>query len=114
MSDSIDIFKALGEENRLRAIALIVKSKRELCACELIAAMEKPQYTISKSMGVLVSAGIVEERREGKMMFYRLRSEDAVISSLLTSVSIIIAQKNYPWKSDFSRLPTCAKSACKE
>ena len=111
MNDSIDIFKALGEENRLRAIALIVKSKRELCACELIAAMEKPQYTVSKSMGTLVSAGIVEERREGKMMFYRLRTEDCVVSSILTTVSIITDREDYPWRADFSRLPVCASSA---
>lgn len=115
MMNEIDIFKALGEENRFRAVALLVKSTRELCACELIAAMEKPQYTVSKSMGVLVSAGIVEERREGKMMFYRLRSEDRVVASLVSTVEIIISLKDYQWEADFSRLPACASgsSACR-
>ena len=111
MINEIDIFKALGEENRFRAVALLVKSKRELCACELIAAMEKPQYTVSKSMGTLVSAGIVEERRDGKMMFYRLRTEDSVVSSVVSTVSIITGGKDYQWKADFSRLPVCASSA---
>lgn len=115
MINEIDIFKALGEENRFRAVALLVKSERELCACELIAAMEKPQYTVSKSMGTLVSAGIVEERREGKMMFYRLRTEDSVVSSVLSSVSLMTEGTDYQWKTDFSRLPVCASStsACK-
>ena len=113
MINEIDIFKALGEENRFRAVALLVKSKRELCACELIAAMEKPQYTVSKSMGCLVAAGFVEERRDGKMMFYRLRAEDSVVASLVSTVSIIIGQKEYQWKADFSRLPSCAASACR-
>ena len=113
MINAVDIFKSLGEENRLRAVALLVNAKRELCACELIAAMEKPQYTVSKSMGTLVSAGIVEERREGKMMFYRLRTEDGVVASLVSAVEIMISQKDYPWKGDFSRLPSCAAAACR-
>ena len=113
MNSQVERFKALGEENRFRAIALLVRAKRELCACELIAAMEKPQYTVSKSMGCLVAAGIVEERRDGKMMFYRLRAEDSVVASLVSTVSIIIGQKEYQWKADFSRLPSCVSSACK-
>ena len=115
MISAIDIFKALGEENRFRAVALLVKAKRELCACELIAAMEKPQYTVSKSMGALDAAGIVSERREGKMMFYRLRTEDSIVASLVSTVELVIAQKDYPWQADFSRLPACAlgSSSCR-
>jgi ArsR family transcriptional regulator, arsenate/arsenite/antimonite-responsive transcriptional repressor len=116
MNKSYDIFKALGEENRFRITALLVKAGKEICACEIIDALQKPQYTISKSMGGLVQAGIAEERRDGKMMFYRLMSEKSDVASLLDTVRIISASKTYAWKDDFtklaSRLSTRAAGKC--
>jgi ArsR family transcriptional regulator, arsenate/arsenite/antimonite-responsive transcriptional repressor len=72
MKDAIDAFKAVGESTRLRALRLLVEAKVALCACEIIDVLEKPQYTISKSLGVLVDAGLLDEGREGRMMFYSL------------------------------------------
>jgi ArsR family transcriptional regulator len=72
MKNTIDAFKAIGEPTRFRALRLLVEAKVELCACEIIDVLQKPQYTISKSLGALVDAGLVEERREGRMMMYSL------------------------------------------
>ena len=72
MINSIEIFKALGEETRLRIMRIMIKADVELCACEIIDVLEKPQYTISKNLGILVSAGLITERREGRMMHYAL------------------------------------------
>jgi ArsR family transcriptional regulator, arsenate/arsenite/antimonite-responsive transcriptional repressor len=72
MKDTIDAFKAIGEPTRFRALRILVEAKVELCACEIIDVLEKPQYTISKSLGTLVDAGLVDERREGRMMMYSL------------------------------------------
>jgi ArsR family transcriptional regulator, arsenate/arsenite/antimonite-responsive transcriptional repressor len=104
MNKPYDIFKALGEENRFRITALLVKAGKELCACEIIDVLQKPQYTVSKSMSGLVQAGIAEERRDGKMMFYRLMSEKNEVASLLDTVKIISASKTYVWKDDFAKL----------
>jgi ArsR family transcriptional regulator, arsenate/arsenite/antimonite-responsive transcriptional repressor len=72
MKDTIDAFKAIGEPTRFRALRLLVAAKVELCACELIDVLQKPQYTISKSLGALVDAHLIDERREGRMMMYSL------------------------------------------
>jgi len=72
MKDAVDAFKAMGEATRFRALRVLVEAKVELCACDVIAVLRKPQYTISKSLGVLVDASLVEERREGRMMMYSL------------------------------------------
>jgi Predicted transcriptional regulators len=72
MTDATDAFKAIGEPTRFRALRILVEAKVELCACEIIDVLQKPQYTISKSLGTLVGAGLVDERREGRMMFYAL------------------------------------------
>ena len=63
--------KALADENRLLAVALL-KRRPELCACEIQAATGLTHATVSQHMGMLVDAGLVRARRKGKWMYYRL------------------------------------------
>lgn len=63
--------RALADENRLLAVALLQRRK-ELCACEIQAATGLTHATVSHHMGVLVEAGFVRSRRQGKWMYYRL------------------------------------------
>jgi DNA-binding transcriptional ArsR family regulator len=63
--------RALADENRLLAVALLQRRK-ELCACEIQAATGLTHATISHHMGVLVDAGFVRSRRQGKWIYYRL------------------------------------------
>jgi len=72
MKDSFEAFKAIGEPTRFRALRLLVEAKADLCSCEIIDVLQKPQYTISKSLGILVNAELLEERREGRKMMYSL------------------------------------------
>jgi ArsR family transcriptional regulator len=72
MKDTIDAFKAIGEPTRFRALRILVEAGVELCACEIIDVLQKPQYTISKCLGTLVDARLIDERREGRMMMYSL------------------------------------------
>lgn len=63
-------FKALGDDSRLRIVALL--SHGELCVCHIEAALGLPQSTTSRQLGILKNAGIVEARRSGTWMYYRL------------------------------------------
>jgi ArsR family transcriptional regulator len=72
MKDCVDAFKAVGESTRFRALRLLIEAKTDLCACEIIDVLQKPQYTISKCLGGLVDASLVDERREGRKMMYSL------------------------------------------
>jgi len=63
--------RALADENRLLAVALL-RRRKELCACEIQAATGLTHATVSHHMGVLVEAGFVRSRRQGKWMYYRL------------------------------------------
>ena len=71
-TDSLRRLKALSDENRLLAAALL-RRRGELCACEIQAATGLTHATVSHHMGVLVDAGLVEVRRQGKWMYYRLK-----------------------------------------
>jgi DNA-binding transcriptional ArsR family regulator len=72
MNKTVEAYKAAGEETRLRILRLLRQAPGELCVCEVVDALSKPQYTVSKSLTVLRNAELVEERREGKFMMYKL------------------------------------------
>ncbi|OGF99600.1 MAG: hypothetical protein A3F83_13635 [Candidatus Glassbacteria bacterium RIFCSPLOWO2_12_FULL_58_11] len=66
-------FKALGDLTRLRLAALLAVNG-ETCVCHLARALGEPDYKISRHLTVLRSAGLVEARRQGTWMHYRLSS----------------------------------------
>jgi ArsR family transcriptional regulator len=60
----------LGDETRLRIVALLAHG--ELCVCHLQDALELPQPTVSRQLAILRAAGLVADRREGTWVYYRL------------------------------------------
>jgi len=64
------LFRALGDETRLRMVAML--SHGELCVCHLEKALDLPQPNVSRQLGILRMAGVVDARREGKWIHYRL------------------------------------------
>ncbi|ATB38729.1 transcriptional regulator [Cystobacter fuscus] len=64
------LFKALGDETRLRIVALLAHG--ELCVCHLESALELTQSNTSRQLSVLRAAGVVEPRRNGSWVYYRL------------------------------------------
>jgi DNA-binding transcriptional ArsR family regulator len=75
MKTVIGIAAALADENRARAVLALRRG--ELCLCHLIGLLKLAPSTVSKHMAVLKDAGLVESRREGKWVHYRLAGPDA-------------------------------------
>ncbi|MDQ6965801.1 MAG: metalloregulator ArsR/SmtB family transcription factor [Mariprofundaceae bacterium] len=69
-------FKALGDPVRLRLFYLLSRHD-ELCVCHLTDALQLPQSTVSRHLGLLRHAELASTRREGKWMYYRLNGEIA-------------------------------------
>jgi DNA-binding transcriptional ArsR family regulator len=65
------VAKALAHPTRLLMIDAL--GQRQMCVCELTELVGADQSTISKHLAVLRRAGIVEDRKEGVMTFYRLK-----------------------------------------
>jgi ArsR family transcriptional regulator len=63
-------FVALSDRNRLRLINLM--SDDEVCVCFFVEILKMPQPKVSRHLAYLRRAGIVEARREGKWMHYRI------------------------------------------
>jgi DNA-binding transcriptional ArsR family regulator len=68
--DVVNLAKALSDPNRVRVVCML--RGRELCACDLIARLGLAQATVSRHMSLLVAAGLVIGRREGRWTHYRL------------------------------------------
>jgi len=68
-------FKALGDETRLRLMYLLIASEDTLCVCEMMDALELPQYQVSRHLSVLKNAGLVTSERRGTWMYYSLEVE---------------------------------------
>ena len=64
-------FRALGDETRRRMVFLLHQGG-ELCVCELTAALGLSQPKISRHLAQLRAAGLVQDRRRGQWIFYRL------------------------------------------
>jgi ArsR family transcriptional regulator len=81
MKNEAQIFKALGDETRLRILTLLLDG--ELCVCELMAALELPQSTVSRHLSYLKNSGWLDDRRAGVWMYYRLADSSALVNNLL-------------------------------
>lgn len=68
------IFKALGDPNRVQIVDLL--SCGELCACDLLEYFDFTQPTLSHHMKVLINAEIVQTRKSGIWHNYSLNAEN--------------------------------------
>jgi DNA-binding transcriptional ArsR family regulator len=66
-----NLFRALGQASRLRILLAI--GEGEACVCHLEANLGYRQAYISQQLMELRKAGVVDARREGRFIFYRLR-----------------------------------------
>ena len=72
VTEFIKITKALSDANRVRA--LLALREHELCVCRIIELLQLAPSTCSKHLTLLRQAGLIEGRKEGRWMHYRLPS----------------------------------------
>ncbi|MHB9025054.1 MAG: ArsR/SmtB family transcription factor [Armatimonadota bacterium] len=70
MSEIVCLHKALADPLRILLVRLLME--RELCVCELVSALDEPQYKISRHLGSLKRAGLLRDWREGTWMHYEI------------------------------------------
>ena len=84
------VYAALADATRLRILALLRDG--EICVCHIHASLDVPQPTASRHLAYLRKAGLVDARREGIWMHYRLTPQPnpvvaAVVSAALHALS---------------------------
>lgn len=71
MNQSLLILKSLSDRNRLRVVAALMDHE-ELCACQLTELLQVTGATASRHMALLLNAGLVTSRKEGRWVHYKL------------------------------------------
>jgi ArsR family transcriptional regulator len=81
--DSLEtLFKALADGTRLRILGLLLDG--EVCVCHIHESLGLPQPKISRHLAYLRRAGLVEARKDGLWVHYRLaRMDDPVMQALV-------------------------------
>ena len=64
------VYAALADPTRLRILSLL--GEDEICVCHIHAGLDVPQPTASRHLAYLRKSGLVEARRDGSWMHYRL------------------------------------------
>ena len=85
-----ELFAALGERLRLRLACCLLVVKDGLCVCELVDALRVSQPNVSRHLKLLKAAQLVEERREGRWVYYRLKDADhPLLESIRRSIETV-------------------------
>jgi ArsR family transcriptional regulator len=84
-----NIAKALAHPSRL--LVLDALQEKECCVCELTELVGADQSTVSKHLAILKQAGMVYTRKEGSMIFYRLRI--ACLGGFFSCVESVLEQR---------------------
>jgi len=76
VKSQIKLLKALADETRIKIVQYLLDG--EQCACTIVPAVGKAQPTVSQHLKILEEAGILESRREGVNIWYKIRSDQAI------------------------------------
>lgn len=73
MSDLVRLFKALGDENRLRIVAAL--AEKTYCVCDLARCLDIAQPTLSHHLKILRETGLVRGEKEGQWIYCSLNEQ---------------------------------------
>src|SRR5438105_10243767 len=80
------LFKALGDATRLRILGLLLAG--EVCVCHIHESLRIPQSKASRHLAYLRRAGLVETRRDGLWIHYRIADlADPVLKTISQAVA---------------------------
>ena len=80
------VYAALADPTRLRILSLL--GDGEICVCHIHASLDVPQPTASRHLAYLRKAGLVEARREGIWMHYRLAPQDNPVVAAVVKAAL--------------------------
>lgn len=96
------LFRALADPTRLRLLNLI--ADREICVCYFVGILRISQPKVSRHLAYLRKAGIVESRREGKWMHYRLQFPGSGAAADILRETLKHLRENPEMRRDVARL----------
>jgi ArsR family transcriptional regulator len=71
MESPLNSAKALADGNRMRVVAALLRHD-ELCVCQIVEMLRLATATVSRHMSILQKARLVQSRKDGRWVYYRL------------------------------------------
>ena len=105
--DLVTLFAALADPTRLRLLNLM--DGREVCVCYFVEILKQGQPKISRHLAYLRKAGIVEARRDGKWMHYRIERPDDARAVSILDATLQSLKSDKDMQADLARL---GKACC--
>ena len=105
MKKTAELFKLFSNDTRLRTLMLL--TRQELCVCQIMAVLGVSQPLVSRNLAMLETAGLLKERRDGKLVYYSFNKN--LPGPLNRIISIVKSElKNDPvFHEDLSSLKDC-------
>ena len=94
------VFAALSDPTRLRLLNLM--RGREVCVCHFVEILGQSQPKISRHLAYLRRTGLVEARRQGKWMHYRIAANGGAAGVLAEALEVL--GRDEGMRADISRL----------
>lgn len=103
------LYSALADPTRLRILALLRDG--EVCVCDIHASLDVPQPTASRHLAYLRKAGLVDARRAGTWMHYRLLPIDNPVVAAVVNAALHALSHTAVSVSDERRLQVARKAS---
>jgi len=71
MKERIELLKAMADDTRFKILEFLLDGEK--CVCEIFPYVKRTQSTVSIHLGNLEKLNILESRREGKKIFYKIK-----------------------------------------
>lgn len=107
MKNIVNIFQLLSDETRVRILMLL--TRKELCVCQLMGVLGISQPLVSRNISLLNRAGFLDEKREGKLMFYSIKKDISPAIERALDMLLIELRSDATFKSDLESLTDCAE-----
>ena len=100
MRDLMLVLKAVADKNRMRILKML--EQKNMCVCELAAVLGITQPSVSKHLGILKNAGLIQDERSGQWIEYspcRARINEyapvlqATVKKLINDDPVIVADR---------------------
>lgn len=100
-------FKLLSDGTRLRTLMLL--DKKELCVCQIMGILDSSQSLVSKNLSLLYRADLLDERRQGKLRYYRVRKDLAKENKTVMSFLRDMLKNDKVIEKDIATLRKCTE-----
>lgn len=96
IEELIDMLKALSDKMRLRIFWVLHRANTELCVNEIIDAIDENQYNVSRHLKILKYTRLVQERKQGRFVFYSLTKAGDKTHKIIIDLIDSIDKETFP------------------